>query len=172
MDASDIAADGASCAMRAHPSVLMTVAILAIAVLCTTPVMSADAFDALQGQWSGGGSARFASGQTERLRCTSRYSGGGENLNLNLRCASASAQINLSGILDADSSRVSGRWTETSFGLTGQVSGSTQGGSVRLSISGGTTGSVTLNVAGDRHTFKLSSNGTSLTAVDVTLARR
>ena len=55
--------------------------------LPSTNANAADAFNALKGSWSGGGSASFAGGQSEKLRCTARYSGGGANLGLNLKCA-------------------------------------------------------------------------------------
>ncbi len=137
-----------------------------------TKANAADAFNALKGSWSGSGSASFAGGETEKLRCTARYAGGGSNLALNLKCASASAQINLSGSLDANGNKVSGDWSESSFGLSGSAFGSTSGGSVRLRISGSTSGYLTLNVSGNRHTVALSSKGTTLTGVNVSMGRR
>ncbi len=147
--------------------------ILAVAVSMFVPstAQAAQAFNALKGSWSGGGSASFAGGQSEKLRCTARYSGGGANLALNLKCASASAQINLTGSLAANGSKVSGEWNENSFGLSGGAFGSTSGGRVRLKISGGASGYLTLTVSGNRHSVALSSQGT-LTGVNVSLARR
>lgn len=146
--------------------------IFASAGLASTPASAADAFAALNGSWSGGGSASFASGETEKLRCTARYSGGGNSLSLGLKCASASAQINLTGSLDASGNKVSGDWSENSYGLSGDAHGSTKGGSVRLKISGGANGYLTLNVSGNRHTVALSTQGSTLTGVNVSLGRR
>ena len=143
-----------------------------IAAGASAPANAAEAFDALKGSWSGGGSASFTGGQSEKLRCTARYGGGGSNLSINLKCASPSAQINLTGSLGASGNKVSGDWSENSFGLSGGAYGSTSGGSVRLKISGGASGYLTLNVSGNRHTFALSSQGTSLTGVNVSLGRR
>jgi hypothetical protein len=133
---------------------------------------AAEAFGALNGNWSGGGSASFASGETEKLRCTAHYSGGGSSLSLALKCASASAQINLTGSLDASGNKVSGDWSENSYGLSGDAHGSTNGGSVRLKISGGANGYLTLSVSGNRHTVALSTQGSTLTGVNVSLGRR
>lgn len=133
---------------------------------------AAEAFNALKGSWSGAGRASFQGGQSEKLRCTARYGGGGDSLSLNLKCASPSASINLTGNLGASGSKVSGDWSETNFGLSGGASGSTSGGSVRLRINGSTSGYLTLSVSGNRHTVALSSQGTSLTGVNVSLARR
>jgi hypothetical protein len=101
----------------------------------STGANAASAFDALKGGWSGGGTAHFAGGESEKLRCTARYSGGGSNLSLNLKCASSSAQINLAGQLSASGNKVSGSWNESSYGQSGEAYGSTSGGSVRLRIS-------------------------------------
>ena len=46
----------------------------------TSPARAAEAFDALKGSWAGGGSVSFSSGETEKVRCTARYSGGGASL--------------------------------------------------------------------------------------------
>lgn len=133
---------------------------------------AADAFTALSGNWSGSGSARFASGETERLRCNARYSGNSANLALSLRCASASAQINLTGHLDARGRTVVGDWNESSFGLSGSARGSTSGGSVRLKIRGGANGFLTLNVSGNRHSVAVSTDGAALRGVNVSMRRR
>lgn len=146
--------------------------LIGAAILSPKPAAAADAFNSLKGSWSGAGRASFASGQSEKLRCSARYTGGGSNLGLNIKCASPSAQINLTGSLAAAGNRVSGNWAETSFGLSGGANGSTSGGTVRLRISGSTTGVLTLNVSGNRHTFAVSSQGMSLTGVNVSMGRK
>ena len=157
---------------RGVGSALALCAMLAGSVVVSGSAQAAGAFDSLKGNWSGGGSASFAGGQSEKLRCTAHYSGGGDSLSLNIKCASASAQINLTGSLDANGNKVSGDWSENSYGLSGDAHGSTTGGSVRLRISGGTSGYLTLNVSGNHHTVALSSQGSTLTGVNVSLGRR
>jgi hypothetical protein len=153
-------------------TVLATSVLALIASSIMATAGAAEAFDALKGNWSGGGSASFASGESEKLRCTARYAGGGSNLSLSLRCASSSAQINLTGNLDANGNRVSADWNESSFGLSGSGGGTTSGGTVRMKISGGINGYLTLNVSGNRHTVAISSQGSTLTGVNVSLGRR
>jgi hypothetical protein len=145
---------------------------LTFALLMATPAPAADAFNALKGSWSGSGSASFAGGESEKLRCTARYSGGGDNLNLSLKCASSSAQINLTGSLEANGNKVSGDWAENSFGKSGGAFGRAEGGSVRLRISGDAKGYLTLNVSGGRHTVALSTSDSTLKGVNVSLGRR
>jgi hypothetical protein len=156
------------------PFARATLAALALgaALLAPQPARSADSFNSLKGGWSGGGSAKFSGGQSEKLRCSARYSGGASNLALNIKCASASAQINLVGQLSASGKKVSGGWSENSFGLSGSASGSKTATGVRLRISGGATGYLSLTVTGNRHSFALSSQGTPLTGVNVTMRRR
>ncbi|MBK9079668.1 MAG: hypothetical protein WBP38_05515 [Hyphomicrobium sp.] len=161
---------------RSHSNALVMAAALATFSAATmapaTDAHAAAAFDALKGGWSGSGTARFASGDTEKLRCTARYSGGGSSLSLNLKCASSSAQINLTGHLDANGNKVSGNWSENSYGQSGEAYGSATGNSVRLRISGTQSGFLTLNVSGRRHTVAITTKGSTLQSVNVSLGRR
>lgn len=154
------------------PKVAGLVIATALGLGFAAPAQAADAFTALKGGWSGSGTARFASGETERLRCNARYGGGGSNLTLHLKCASASAQINLSGNLDGRGNIVIGDWSESSFGLSGSARGSKTGNSVRLKIRGGANGFLTLSVSGNRHSVAVSTQGTPLTGVNVSMRRR
>jgi hypothetical protein len=56
-------------------------------------------FHAMAGAWSGGGTLTMSSGTQERVRCRASYgvAGRGENLTLNLRCASDSYNFDLAG---------------------------------------------------------------------------
>ena len=148
--------------------------IAAVGCLTLTPsrAHATDAFNALKGSWSGSGRVSFSSGETEKLKCSARYSGGGSSLGLNVRCASTSAQINLTGSLDASGNKVSGDWSESSYGLNGSANGSASGGNVRLKISGSANGYLTLNVSGGQHTIAMSTQGIPVSGVNVSLARR
>lgn len=161
-------------AATGNTGVMAKLSLLAMgtALLLPQPAYAADAFKALKGDWSGSGSARFTGGQSEKLRCSARYSGSSQNLSLNVKCASSSANINLTGSLAANGNKVSGNWAENSFGLSGSANGSSTGLSVRLRISGSTTGFLTLSVSGNRHNFSITSQGTSLTGVTVNMGRR
>jgi len=152
----------------------LSTAVFVFAATCALAApsgLSAEPFNGLKGSWSGGGKASFAGGQTERIRCSARYSGGGSKLTLTLRCASQSAQISLSGNLSASGNRVSGSWTESSYGVSGSASGSATNNSMRLKISGGASGFLNIATAGSRQTVALSSEGT-LTGVNISLRRK
>ena len=149
----------------------LSVAISAAVMTLAGPASASEAFDSLKGSWSGGGSVSFSSGESEKLRCTARYTGGGSNLGFNMKCASSSAQINLTGDLSGGS-KVSGSWSENSYSLSGNASGSASGTSVRVKISGGANGYLTLSVSGSRHTIALSTQGSPVSGVNVSLNRR
>lgn len=148
--------------------------IAALGCLTLTPshAHATDAFNALKGSWSGSGRVSFSSGESEKLKCSARYSGGGSSLGMSVKCASSSAQINLTGSLDASGNKVSGDWSESSYGLNGSANGSASGGNVRLKISGSANGYLTLNVSGGQHTIAMSTQGIPVSGVNVSLARR
>ena len=152
--------------------IIPLIAIFGFLTLTPSHAHATEAFNALKGSWSGSGRVSFSSGETEKLKCSARYSGGGSNLGLNVRCASTSAQINLTGNLDSTGNKVSGDWNESSYGLSGSANGSASGGNVRLKISGAANGYLTLNVSGSQHSIAMSTQGTPVTGVNVSLARR
>ena len=144
----------------------------AIAASAATPALSADAFSALKGRWSGAGKATFAGGQSEKLRCSAQYAGGGANLILNLKCASPSAQINLKSDLSSRGNKVSGIWSESNFGQSGALNGSQTNSGLRLRVSGTTAGMMTIAVSGNRQSVYLSSPGSTMTGVSIGMGRR
>ena len=129
-------------------------------------------FAGLNGAWSGGGTASFEGGRSERLSCKAYYSGGGTSLSLSLRCATASANINLHGSLAASGSRVHGEWSEASYGVSGNAAGSASPGSLRLRLSGGTSGTMVVSTSGASQSVSISTGGPSLRGVNVNLHKR
>src|SRR5262245_27478562 len=67
-------------------------------------------FRAMAGSWSGGGALSLANGEQERLRCHAAYDvgGGGNELRLNLRCASASYNFDLASSVAYRDGAISG----------------------------------------------------------------
>jgi hypothetical protein len=148
---------------------------LALAVL--TPLSLAQAaspFGRLNGAWSGSGRVTFEGGQTERLRCSASYrsSDGGSRLGLSIRCASASNSIELRGDLTYNNGRVSGSWEERSTGASGSASGRADSDSVVLRFSGSASGTMSVALGGSGHTVSVSSQGTALRGINVSLGRR
>src|SRR3979409_1325474 len=90
--------------------------LLLLASLCV-PGSAAQAavsspFAAMAGSWSGGGVLNTSDGGQERLRCRASYDvgGTGAELRLNLRCASASYNFDLSSDVQYRGGAISGTW--------------------------------------------------------------
>lgn len=145
-----------------------------IALLAASAASAASPFAGLDGRWSGSGHASFEGGQRESLRCNATYrtGGGGSSLTMNLRCASASATIHLQGNLHASGNRVSGSWSESTYGVGGDASGSASGGSMRLRFSGSTAGSMAVSLGRSSQSVSISARGSALRSVNVGLSRR
>ena len=92
-------------------------------------------------------------------------------MGLSLRCASPSNRIELRASLSFSGGRVSGSWEERSSNLSGSVSGLASGGSLRLSFSGGISGSMLVTTAGGSQSISVRTDGSALRGVNVSLRR-
>ena len=87
--------------------------LLAALTLAASPAAAAvSPFRALAGTWSGGGMLSMANGEQQRLRCRAAYdvAGRGDELNLNLRCASDAYNFDLTGNVAYRGGAISGQW--------------------------------------------------------------
>jgi len=154
-------------------------AILAIAVLpigpSAAPAVAGDsALDKLNGSWSGTGRATFEGGKSERLRCRAYYRGsnGDTSRSFSIRCASQSGKVELRAALAVDGNAISGRWEERQHNATGSLLGNVSSQDVRLRISGGVSGGISVHLDGaNRHSVSLHSNAGALQTVEIGLNR-
>ena len=129
-------------------------------------------FAGLAGSWSGGGTVSLSGGSSERIRCRATYAGGGAALQMNLRCASASYNFNLTSNVQANGNAISGSWTESSRGASGGISGSASGGQIQARVSGPTfTANLAVSTRGNSQSIVMRSAGTELTGVNISLSR-
>jgi hypothetical protein len=131
-------------------------------------------FAAMAGTWSGGGTLTTSGGQ-ERLRCRASYQvdGRGDNLRLNLRCASESYNFNLSGAFEHRGGTISGSWNEATHNASGTVSGRASGDEVRAAARGDNfTASLSLKTRGNRQAVAIQSQGTAITGISITLNKQ
>lgn len=129
-------------------------------------------FDGLLGAWSGSGQVRYQSGDTEGIRCTAYYTGGGAKLGLAIRCKSASNDIEIRGTLTHQGEKVSGTWEERTFNASGEASGRMAAGRLTLSISGGGfSGTMAVSYSGPRQTVAITTQGIPMKSVSVTLTK-
>ena len=106
------------------------------AVPARSAVMSP--FSVMAGNWSGGGTVSMANGEQERLRCRATYNvaGAGDELVLNLRCASDSYKFDLASNVQYRGGAISGEWTEASRNASGTISGRAEGDNVEAAPRG------------------------------------
>ena len=131
-------------------------------------------FAAMAGSWSGEGTIKMSTGDSERIRCRVTYALEGTKLRQNLRCASDSYKLDVKSELsyNAGAGRVSGTWSETNYGVGGFLSGSVVGGQIRATVEGqnfAATVDVTTN--GNQQSVTIRPQRTDVSEVAVTLRR-
>lgn len=143
--------------------------------LCSAgQICAADSpFDSLAGTWSGSGTASFDGGKTESLRCKGYYTngGGGANLGLSIRCANASAKVELRANLSYANGNVSGDWEERTYNQSGTVAGKASSNKITLAISGGISGTMQVSFSGGSQQVSVSTGGPTLKGINISLSR-
>ncbi|WP_349817257.1 MULTISPECIES: hypothetical protein [unclassified Bradyrhizobium] len=135
----------------------------------------ASPFRGLEGSWTGGGVLSTSDGNQERLRCRAAYDvgGAGEQLRLNIRCASDSYNIDLSSDVEYRGGEISGQWSEASRNVSGTIEGRATGNRIEAQARGQTfSAGLSLTTQGRRQTVSIRPAGAQITAVDLELSRR
>lgn len=152
-----------------------TSAIVVALAVSAAPAWAAsdNPFVTLAGTWGGSGTARFDDGKTESLRCKGYYTNNGNphNLGLSIRCANASAKLELRANLVDSNGAVSGSWEERTYNQSGTVQGRVTANRMTLSISGGITGTMTVSISGGSHSVTVASSGPSFKGVRISMSR-
>lgn len=144
------------------------------ACLLTFSAAAADnPFPSLAGTWSGSGTATMEGGKTESLRCKGYYTNGsgGAALGLSIRCANASAKVELRANLNYANGAISGDWEERTYNQSGTVSGKASATKMNLAITGGIDGSMSVTVAGGRHSVSVLTGGPTLKGINISMSR-
>ena len=144
-----------------------------LAIPAAAALPAASPFAALAGTWSGGGVLQSSDGTQEPLRCRAGYDVGGPELRLNLRCASASTNFDLTSEVQYRGGAISGSWSEASRNASGTLSGRANGGQIEASARGENfSAELSLSTRGNRQVVSLRPHGTNITAVSLELNRR
>ena len=147
-----------------------------VASLLSSAAMAAPLgpFAALTGSWSGAGTIDFKDGHTERLRCRADEAGGrGDTLQLTLRCASDSYNFELSSDVTYQGGALTGSWSEATHNVSGPVTGSASGNRVDVSARGQNfAANLRLTTMGNRQVVSISSAGTEISGVMLSMSRR
>lgn len=129
-------------------------------------------FGTLAGTWSGSGTAQFDGGKTESLRCKGYYTNSGaSNLGLSIRCANASAKVELRANLVYANGSVSGNWEERTYNQSGTVAGKASANKISLAITGGIDGKMSVSIAGRQHSVIVSTGGPTLKGINISMSR-
>ncbi len=143
-----------------------------VILLAAWPTQAADnPFASLNGTWNGSGTAKFDGGKTESLRCKGYYTGGGDSLGLSIRCANASAKVELRANLKSANGTVSGDWEERTYNQSGTVTGKASASRLNLNINGGIQGSMSVSVGGGGHQVSVSTGGPTLKGINISMSR-
>src|SRR5262249_55667642 len=109
-------------------SITFRSAVLALPIVMLAATQSsaqgAGPFSGMAGAWNGTGAISLASGNRERIRCRATYdvNEAGDNLKLDLRCASDSYKFSLSGNAQSSGGNVTGNWFESTRAVGGNIS--------------------------------------------------
>src|SRR6266851_2002547 len=149
-------------------------ALLVALSLAGTAYAAVSPFRAMAGSWSGGGTISMADGQQERLRCRASYDVDGDELHLNLRCASESYNFDLASNVEYRGGAVSGEWTEASRNASGTLEGRAAGDRIEVAATGQSfSANLSLTTHGNRQTVSIRpAEGTEIRAVSLALERR
>ena len=133
-------------------------------------------FRAMAGTWSGGGVLSMANGEQQRLRCRASYdvAGRGDELSLNLRCASDSYNFDLTSNVEYRGGAISGQWSEATRNASGSIEGRAAGDHVEAAARGQNfSADLSLTTRGNRQTISIRPQGGSdIRAVSLALNRR
>lgn len=155
---------------HAAPILLATAALIALFVTTPSHRVEASPFDTLLGSWRGSGNVLLNTGR-ERLSCNAYYTGGGSQLGMAIRCQSGSSKVHIRSKLSLSGSQITGNWEERTYNATGSATGTAAPGRISIRVSGSITGSMVVNFSGSRQNVSISTSGSPLQQVSISLTR-
>ena len=160
----------------------MPLAALILAVALAAPAGAADPkaagtpFDALSGEWKGGGTVTPMKGEPLKVACKATYKVTGSTLSQNLRCAGADYRIDATTKLTDKGGKIKGSWNEATYDANGGVTGTAKEKTIHAKISGDKfSGRMSINVSDAGHEINImqlnEDTGTYRPAASVSLHR-
>lgn len=155
-------------------------ALAAAATLSAAPIaMPATAADmtpfaSLAGTWSGAGQVRLEGGKYEAIRCKAYYTvnSGGAGLGMAIRCASSAAKVEMRANLTYRNGKITGDWEERTYNAAGNVSGTSAGSHMSLTIEGGgLNGSLAVRLSDKSQLVSISTTGSAFRGLNLSLTR-
>jgi hypothetical protein len=137
-------------------------------------VAPAHPFAVMAGSWSGGGTIDLTNDIHEKLRCRAHHTYGAANnsLALSIRCASDNYKFELTSNVVDHHGQISGRWSETNYGVTGTIAGRVSGNHVSAVATGDKfTADLSVTTNGNHQSVTITPKKTYLQNVKIALSR-
>lgn len=135
-------------------------------------------FTGMEGSWRGDGTIDWKTGETERLRCNATYKveADGNKLIQSLTCATDSTRLVIKSTINynPDAGAVTGSWAETSYGISGFVTGRAAPGNVQAQVKSADNrfnARVTVQTRGGQQTVSIKPQDFDVIEVAVTLRK-
>jgi hypothetical protein len=132
-------------------------------------------FSGMSGAWAGDGIISLKDGSRERIRCRAQYAVGdaGQNLQMELRCASDSYKFELKSDVKNDGGAISGIWNEALRNAAGYVSGRARTGQIAVKVdSPAFSADLTVHTRGDKQSVTIRSPDSQILEVAINLQKR
>lgn len=155
---------------KSAPAAVATLVLTGLFMSTPSPMAHATPFDTLLGTWRGSGTVRLNTG-TERLSCNAYYTGGGSQLGMAIRCKSTTSKVEIRSKLSLSGNRLSGNWEERTYNASGSASGTANPGKISIRVSGTIKGSMVVSFSKSRQNVSISTSGSPLQAVKISLSR-
>ena len=160
-------------------SVVRAVSIVTAVVLAVVLSMQAgnaaqpEVVGALAGSWGGSGRITYTDGSSEGISCSAFYSGAGNELRMAIQCRSDKNPIHIRSKLRIDGKRATGDWEERTFNASGSASGTADGSSLSLNVSGGGfSGTMSVSFSKSSHSVTISTKGIAMSRATMQMSRR
>lgn len=138
------------------------------------PVQKAAPFKELPGRWVGEGRIGMREGKVESVKCRATYfvNDAGDELNQNIRCASAGGKVEVKSNVVAKDGKVSGRWNELVYNLGGDFTGEVTQRGFRIVVRGGDlTANMDVIVMADKQMVEIQFFNSSLRGLTLILEK-
>jgi hypothetical protein len=157
--------------VRRRPALCALAAPLALAAF-STPGAADPTFDPLLGSWGGSGTYKLQDGTSEKLKCDAYYTGSGSQLGIAVRCSGQKNKIEMRSKLSSSGGTLSGSWEERTYNASGDVTGKLTAQNIKLAITGGVGGSMTITYDKTKQNVAIATEGIPLKSVTVSLSRK
>ncbi len=155
------------------PVVRSSACAASLALVLACPVQ-ADKLQPFIGTWGGSGRVVVDDGKSEQIKCNGYYRqmDGLNSLGVAIRCASPSYSIQVRSTLSVNGTQLSGTWEERTFNVQGNLSGRIEAGRMVLNVDGGgMKATMSIAVTGSSQSVLLTTQGSGLKEVRMSLAR-